>query len=89
MRTQLLNDDSYFSAKINVIILFFHLLLFILFIVLFVSKIHLLLNLNINDGDVCLVDYAITHTILRNTIYFINLKSTNTNVSTIYLIPQT
>ena len=36
-----------------------------------------------NEGDVCLADYAITHTILLNKRYFIDLKLTNANVSTI------
>ena len=41
------------------------------------------LNFKMNEGDVCLVDYATTHTILREKIYFFNLITTNTSVSTI------
>ena len=37
-----------------------------------------------NDGDICLVDYATTHTILReNFFFFLNLIITNASVSTI------
>ena len=41
------------------------------------------LNFKMNEGDVCLVDCATTHTIFREKIYFFNLITTNTNVSTI------
>ena len=37
-----------------------------------------------NEGDVCLVDYVTTHTILRDKRYFLGLTLTNTNVSTIF-----
>ena len=37
-----------------------------------------------NEGDVCLVDYATTHTILRDKRYFLDLTLTNANVSTIF-----
>ena len=36
-----------------------------------------------NEGDVCLVNYATTHTILRDKRYFLDLKLTNANVNTI------
>ena len=36
-----------------------------------------------NEGDVCLANYATTHTILRDKRYFLNLTLTNANVSTI------
>ena len=36
-----------------------------------------------NEGDVCLADYATTHTILQDKRYFIDLTLTNVNVSTI------
>ena len=36
-----------------------------------------------NEDDVCLVDCATIHTILRNKIYFLDLTLTNVNVSTI------
>ena len=37
-----------------------------------------------NDVDVCLADYANTHTILRDKRYFLDLTLTNANMSTIY-----
>ena len=36
-----------------------------------------------DDGDICLADYATTLTILREKTYFLNLIVTNTSVSTI------
>ena len=36
-----------------------------------------------DDGDVCLVDCATTHTILRDKRYFLSLTLTSGNVSTI------
>ena len=36
-----------------------------------------------DDGDVCLADYATTHTILRDKRYFLSLTLTSDNVSTI------
>ena len=36
-----------------------------------------------NEGDVCLVDCATTHTILQANRYFLDLTLTNVNVSTI------
>ena len=36
-----------------------------------------------DDGVVCLVDYATTHTILRNKRYFLSLTLTSGNMSTI------
>ena len=36
-----------------------------------------------NEGDVCLVDCATTHTILRDKRYFLELTLTNVNVSII------
>ena len=41
------------------------------------------LNFKMNEGDVCLADCATTNTILREKIYFFNLITTNTSVSTI------
>ena len=41
------------------------------------------LNFKMIEDDVCLADCATTHTILREKIYFFNLISTNTSVSTI------
>ena len=41
------------------------------------------LNFKMNEGDVCLADCATKHTILREKIYFFNLITTNTSVSTI------
>ena len=37
-----------------------------------------------NDDDVCLADYATTHTILRDKRYFLDLTLTNANVNTIF-----
>ena len=44
------------------------LLLFTLcfFLILVISKIHVLFGLKMNEDDVCLVDYETTHTILRD-----------------------
>ena len=36
-----------------------------------------------NEGDVCLIDCATTHTILRDKIYFLDFILTNVHVSTI------
>ena len=36
-----------------------------------------------DDGDICLADYATTLTILREKTYFLNLIVTNTSLSTI------
>ena len=41
------------------------------------------LNFKMIEDDVCLVDCATTHTILREKIYFFNLITTNTSVGTI------
>ena len=41
------------------------------------------LNFKIIKGDVCLTDCVTTHTIFREKIYFFNLITTNTSVSTI------
>ena len=35
------------------------------------------------DGEICLADSAITHTILRNKMYFLNLNLIKVNVNTI------
>ena len=40
------------------------------------------ITLKMNKGDVCLANYATTHTILRDKIYFLDLTLTNVNVST-------
>ena len=37
-----------------------------------------------NEGNVCLVDYATTRTILRDKRYFLNLILTNVNISIIF-----
>ena len=36
-----------------------------------------------NEDDVCLVNYATTHTIFRDKIYFLDFTLKNVNVSTI------
>ena len=59
-------------------------LLFTLCLVFFViSKIHVLFGLKMNEDDVCLVDCATTHTILREKRYFLELTLIKANVSTI------
>ena len=42
------------------------------------------MNCKINDGDICLADYATMHTILREKTYFLNLIGTNVSVSSIF-----
>ena len=61
------------------------LLLFILcfFLILVISKIHVLFGLNVNEDDVCLIDCATTHIILRYKRYFLKLTLIKANVSTI------
>ena len=41
------------------------------------------IGLNINGEDICLVDSATTHTILKNKKYFTNLKIMEATVTTI------
>ena len=41
------------------------------------------IDLKMNEGNVCFVDYATTHTIRRDKRYFIDLTLTNVNASTI------
>ena len=41
------------------------------------------IDLKMNEGDVCLADCATTHTILQDKIYFLDLTLTNVNASTI------
>ncbi|CAM9000605.1 unnamed protein product [Rhodiola kirilowii] len=43
----------------------------------------LFFNGNVNDGELCLVDSATTHTILKNLKFFLNLNMTKTSVHTI------
>ena len=43
----------------------------------------MLFGLKTNEDDVCLADYATTHTILRNKRYFLQLTLIKANVSTI------
>ena len=43
----------------------------------------MLFDLKMNEDDVCLVDYATTHTILRDKRYFLKLILIKANVSTI------
>ena len=42
------------------------------FLILVISKIHVLFGLKMNEDDVCLADYATTHTILRDKKYSSN-----------------
>ena len=39
---------------------------------------------NPKDGELCLVDSATTHTILKNSKFFLNLQMAKANVSTIF-----
>ena len=50
---------------------------------LVISEIHVLFYLKMNENDVCLVDCASMHTILRDRRYFLELTLTKANVSTI------
>ena len=50
---------------------------------LVISEIHVLFGLKMNEDDVCLVDCATTHTILRDKRYFLELTLIKANVSTI------
>ena len=60
------------------------LLLFTLcFVLLVISKIHVLFGLKINKDDVCLTNYATMYTILRDKRYFLKLTLRKANVSTI------
>ena len=45
-----------------------------------ISEIHVLFGLKINEDDVCLVDCATTHTILRDKRYFLELTLIKANV---------
>ena len=50
---------------------------------LVISEIHVLCGLKMNEDDVCLIDCATTHTILRDKRYFLELTLIKVNVSTI------
>ena len=69
------------------IITFSFILLFtscFVFLILVVSKIHVLFGLKMNEDDIRLTDYTTTHTILRDKRYFLELILIKANVSTIY-----
>ena len=53
------------------------------FVLLVISKIHVLFGLKINKDDVCLTNYATMYTILRDKRYFLKLTLRKANVSTI------
>ena len=53
------------------------------FVLLVISKIHVLFGLKMNKDDVCLTNYATMHTILRDKRFFIELTLIKVNVSTI------
>ena len=55
-----------------------------LFLILVISKIHVLFGLKMNEDDLCLINCATTHTILRDKRYFLELTLTKANVSTIF-----
>ena len=48
-----------------------------------ISEIHVLFGLKMNEDDVCLANYATTHTILRDKRYFLELTLIKANISTI------
>ena len=48
-----------------------------------ISEVHVLFGLKMNGDDVCLADYATTHTILRDKRYFLELTLIKANISTI------
>ena len=63
------------------------LLLFTLCLVfLVISEIYVLFSLKMNKDDVCLVNYATTHTIFRDKRYFLKLTLIKANVSTISVL---
>ena len=87
-RLILINVTLYISNNIVLYLIFTFdfLLLFALclvFLILVISKIHVLFGLKKNEDDVCLVDCATTHTILRDKGYFLELTLIKVNVSTI------
>ena len=63
------------------LLIFFCYLHYAFFLV--ISEIHVLFGLKMNEDDVCLVDCATTHTILRDKKYFLKLTLIKVNVSTI------
>ena len=68
------------------IITFSFILLFtscFVFLILVVSKIHVLFGLKMNEDDVCFTNCETTHTILRDKRYFIELTLIKANASTI------
>ena len=69
-----------------IISLFALCLVFFFFQTLVISKIHMLSGLKVNEDDVCLADYAITHIILRDKRYFLKLTLTKVNVNTISIL---
>ena len=50
---------------------------------MFLSKFMCFLSFKMNDGDISIVDYATTHTVLRDKIFF-NLTLISAYVSTIF-----
>ena len=63
--------------------LFFIYIMPCLFKILVISKIHVLFGFKMNENDVCIANYATTHTILQGKRYFLNLILTKANVNTI------
>ena len=71
-------DWCYFIYQIiYYYVLYLHLIFLLLFtsclVLLVIYEIHVLFGLKMNEDDVCLVDYAATHTILRDKIYLLKL----------------
>ena len=92
----LINDEKinidwcYFIYQIiYYYVLYLHLIFFcylhyaLFFLILVISKIHVLFGLKVNEDDVCLIYCATTHTILREKRYFLELTLIKANVSTI------
>ena len=65
------------------IYILFSFVIYIMPFFLVISEIHVLFGLKMNEDDVCLVDCATTHTILRDKRYFLELTLIKENVSTI------
>ena len=81
-------DRCYFIYQIiYYYVLYLHLIFLLLFtsclVLLVIYEIHVLFGLKMNEDDVCLVDYAATHTILRDKIYLLKLTLIKANISTI------
>ena len=75
---------SYIYIWLLHFLLYYYLHYAFFFLILVVSKIHMLFGLKMNKGDVCLADCATTHTILWDKRYFLELTLIKVNVSIIF-----